>query len=104
LLNYENLNPKQVCELNEDERNEPLIDVKFKQNELVLNGRIKIPLSLSDYKVGGKHPIRWVCEYLKRTQDKETEIVWDPQLTIGQFVELVGKLLTLEEKVMELIK
>jgi len=86
-----------VCELNEDERNEPLIDVK-------LNGRIKIPLSLSDYKVGGKHPIRWICEYLKRTQDKETEIVWDPKLTIGQFIELVGKLLTLEEKVMELIK
>jgi len=104
LLNYENLNPKQVYELNEDERNELLIDVKFKQNELVLNGRIKIPLSLSDYKVGGKHPIRWICEYLKRTQDKETEIVWDPKLTIGQFVELVGKLLTLEEKVMELIK
>ena len=65
--------------------------------ELLINEKVKvkdIPEFALEFKIGNCSPIEWVSRYLVRQEDKETGIVWDPRLSVEEFIDIVRKLIT----------
>jgi predicted helicase len=63
-----------------------------------------IPDFAFEYRVGGYPPIRRICDYMKRNEDKESGIVWDPKIKVGEFISLTRKLITLSKRTLEIKK
>jgi predicted helicase len=82
---------------------EPLKKVRLqdKERRLFINDRLvwaEIPEWVFSERVGNYAPLRWVSEYLVPSEDEETGIVWDPGLSVGEFLEIAGRLVRFSER------
>jgi len=71
-----------------------------KNREILINGKVKvrnIPEFSFECRIGNYTPIRWISEYLVREEDKDTGIVWNPMLTVEEFVDIVKKLVAFSD-------
>jgi predicted helicase len=82
-----------------DEKNKVMVINNKKVKEVKVYG---IPDFAFEYRVGGYPPIRWICDYMKRNEDKESGIVWDPKIKVGDFISLTRKLITLSKRTLEI--
>jgi predicted helicase len=109
-LNYQNLPEYEDENLRVEGDWDPeefVVDAKLdeKNKVMVINKKVKvygIPDFAFEYKVGGYPPIRWICDYMKRNEDKERGIVWDPKIKVGEFISLTRKLITLSKRTLEI--
>ncbi len=86
---------------------EPLRKARLdeKSRYLLLNDRYRIgplPDFAFQHRVGNYPPLRWISEYLVPSTDKETGIAWEPGYTVGRFLELVQRLLTLSRETLKI--
>jgi len=103
---YEPLEPyfdAQSLELEPHFLREPLKKVRLqdKERRLFINDRLvwaEIPEWVFSERVGNYAPLRWVSEYLVPSEDEETGIVWDPGLSVGEFLEIAGRLVCFSER------
>jgi predicted helicase len=82
---------------------EPLKKIRLqdKERRLFINDRLvwaEIPEWVFSERVGNYAPLRWVSEYLVPSEDEETGIVWDPGLSVGEFLEIAGRLVRFSER------
>jgi hypothetical protein len=61
-----------------------------------------IPEFALECKVGNYPPIEWISKYLVKQEDKDTGIIWDPKIKIGEFVDIVKKFIAFSEKCLEI--
>jgi predicted helicase len=109
-LNYQNLPEYEDENLRVEGDWDPeefVVDAKLdeKNKVMVINNKVKvygIPNFAFEYRVGGYPPIRWICDYMKRNEDKESGIVWDPKIKVGEFISLTRKLITLSKRTLEI--
>jgi predicted helicase len=109
-LNYQNLPEYEDENLRVEGDWDPeefVVDAKLdeKNKVMVINKKVKvygIPDFAFEYRVGGYPPIRWICDYMKRNEDKESGIVWDPKIKVGEFISLTRKLITLSKRTLEI--
>jgi predicted helicase len=109
-LNYQNLPEYEDENLKVEGDWDPeefVVDAKLdeKNKVMVINKKVKvygIPDFAFEYRVGGYPPIRWICDYMKRNEDKESGIVWDPKIKVGEFISLTRKLITLSKRTLEI--
>jgi predicted helicase len=109
-LNYQNLPEYEDENLRVEGDWDPeefVVDAKLdeKKKVMVINKKVKvygIPDFAFEYRVGGYPPIRWICDYMKRNEDKESGIVWDPKIKVGEFISLTRKLITLSKRTLEI--
>jgi predicted helicase len=103
---YEPLEPyfdAQSLGLEPDFLEEPLKKVRLqdKERRIFINDRLvwaEIPAWVFSERVGNYAPLRWVSEYLVPSEDEETGIVWDPGLSVGEFLEIAGRLVRFSER------
>jgi hypothetical protein len=103
---YEPLEPyfdAQSLGLEPDFLEEPLKKIRLqdKERRLFVNDRLvwaEIPEWVFSERVGNYAPLRWVSEYLVPSEDEETGIVWDPGLSVGEFLEIAGRLVRFSER------
>lgn len=110
-LGYEQLAPYEgvpgLEETLQQAADEPLLKARLdeKSRSLLLNDRHKVgplPDFAIQHQVGNYPPLRWISEYLVPSTDKETGIEWQPGYTIGRFLDLARRLLTLSQKSLEI--
>jgi len=82
---------------------EPLKKIRLQEEKrcLFINDRLvwaEIPEWVFSERVGNYAPLRWVSEYLVPSEDEETGIVWDPGLSVGEFLEIAGRLVRFSER------
>jgi len=82
---------------------EPLKKIRLQEEKrcLFINDRLvwaEIPEWVFSERVGNYEPLRWVSENLAPSEDKETGIVWDPGLSVGEFLEIAGRLVRFSER------
>jgi predicted helicase len=76
-----------------------------KNREITINGKVRvqnIPEFAFECKVGNYPPIEWISKYLVKQEDDETSIVRDPKITVGEFIDIVKKLIAFSEKCLEI--
>jgi Predicted helicase len=76
-----------------------------KNREITINGKVKvqdIPEFAFECKVGNYPPIEWISKYLVKQEDDETGIVRDPKIKVGEFIDIVKKLIGFSEKCLEI--
>jgi predicted helicase len=76
-----------------------------KNREIVVNGKVRvqnIPEFAFECKVGNYSPIEWISKYLVRQEDKDTGIIWDPKIKVGEFIDIAKKLIAFSEKCLEI--
>jgi predicted helicase len=76
--------------------------------EITINGKVRvqnIPEFAFKCRVGNYSPIEWISNYLLKKIDKkskETGIIWDPKISVSEFIDIVKKLITFSEKCLEI--
>ncbi len=110
-LNYQNLPEYEDENLKVEgdwDPEEVVVDAKLdeKNKVMVINKKVKvygIPDFAFEYRVGGYYPpIRWMSDSMKRKEYKESGIVWDPKIKVGEFISLTRKLITLSKRTLEI--
>jgi predicted helicase len=106
------INPE--CDLNEEETYYPRLRFdKEKPTELKYNDYItikSIPEEVHNWKIAGRSPIKWLAEYLKPRQFRNSGITWDPADYIKEtgdkeyFLKLIKKVVRLSLEVQKVLK
>jgi predicted helicase len=81
------------------------VRVDKKNREITINGKVKaqnIPEFAFECKVGNYPPIEWISNYLVKQEDKDTGIVWDPKIKVGEFIDIVKKLIVFSKECIEI--
>jgi len=76
-----------------------------KNREITINEKVKvqnIPEFALECKVGNYPPIEWVGKYLVKQEDKDTGIIWDPEIKIGEFIDIIKKLIVFSQMCLEI--
>jgi predicted helicase len=71
------------------------VSLDKENREIAINGKVKvkgIPEFALGCKIGNYPSIEWVSKYLVKEGDKETGIVWDPRLSVEEFIDIVKQL------------
>jgi predicted helicase len=61
-----------------------------------------IPEFAFECKVGNYPPVEWIGKYLVKQEDDETGIVRDPKIKVGEFIDIVKKLIAFSEKCLKI--
>jgi len=69
--------------------------VRLKDGVLVINDVVRVYLPEVSYRLGRKTPIEHVVAHLTRKEDKDTKIVWEPELSVQEYVSMVRRLISL---------
>jgi predicted helicase len=81
------------------------VRVDKRNREIVINGKVRvqnIPEFAFECRVGNYPPVEWIGKYLVKQEDKDTGIIWDPKIKVGEFIDLVKKLIAFSEKCLEI--
>jgi predicted helicase len=76
-----------------------------KNREITINGIVKvqnIPEFAFECKVGNYPSIEWISKYLVKQEDKDTGIIWDPKIKVGEFIDIVKKLIAFSDECLEI--
>jgi predicted helicase len=103
LPEYSNL----IVEVNDSALDDYVEKVRLdkKNREITINGKVKvqnIPEFVFECKVGNYPPVEWISKYLVKQEDKDTGIVWDPKIKVGEFIDIVKKFIAFSEKCLEI--
>ena len=80
------------------------VKMEAEKGRIIINKEVRIegiPKFAFEYKIIHP-PIRWISEYLKRKEDDDTGIVWDPKIKVRDFISLTRKLITLSQMALEI--
>jgi predicted helicase len=77
------------------------VQLDKKDREITINGTVKvqnIPEFAFECKVGNYPPIEWISKYLVKEEDKDTGIIWDPNIKVSEFIDIVKKLIAFSKE------
>jgi Predicted helicase len=81
------------------------VQLDKKDREITINGTVKvqnIPEFAFECKVGNYPPIEWISKYLVKEEDKDTGIIWDPNIKVEEFIDIVKKLVAFSKECLEI--
>jgi Predicted helicase len=81
------------------------VQLDKKNREITINGIVKvqnIPEFAFECKVGNYPPIEWISKYLVKEEDKDTGIIWDPNIKVSEFIDIVKKLVVFSKECLEI--
>jgi len=81
------------------------VQLDKKDREITINGTVKvqnIPEFAFECKVGNYSPIEWISKYLVKQEHKKTGIIWDPNIKVSEFIDIVKKLVAFSQMCLEI--
>jgi Predicted helicase len=81
------------------------VQLDKKKKEITINGTVKvqnIPEFAFECKVGNYLHIEWISKYLVKQEHKKTGIIWDPNIKVEEFIDIVKKLVVFSKECLEI--